>query len=46
MFNVCRNRYRLTVKIVFAHETKDGTVFIKHVLTHADYDKGGWKEDC
>jgi mRNA interferase HigB len=46
VFNVCGNRYRLIVKIVFAYRDNDGTVFIKHVLTHADYDRGVWKEDC
>lgn len=34
VFNVCRNRYRLIVKIIFAYQSNDGTVFIKHVLTH------------
>lgn len=46
VFNVCHNRYRLVVKIVFAYRDNDGTVYIKHVLTHADYDRGAWKEDC
>ena len=46
VFNVCGNRYRLIVKMVFAYQKNDGTVLIKHVLTHADYDRGGWKEDC
>jgi mRNA interferase HigB len=46
VFNICRNRYRLIVKIVFAYRDNDGTVFIKFVLTHAEYDKNAWKEDC
>ena len=46
VFDVRRNRYRLIVKIVFAYQQNDGTVFIKHVLTHADYNRGHWKRDC
>jgi mRNA interferase HigB len=39
VFNVKGNRYRLVVKI----EYRFGLVFIKEVLTHAEYDKGEWK---
>lgn len=46
IFNVCGNRYRMIVKMVFAYQDNDGTIFIKHMLTHADYDRGAWKEDC
>lgn len=46
VFDVRQNRYRLIVKMVFAYKQNDGTVFIKHILTHADYDKELWKRDC
>ena len=23
-----------------------GRIYIRNVLTHADYDKGGWKPEC
>jgi len=23
-----------------------GTLFVKHFLTHAEYDKNTWKRDC
>lgn len=42
VFNIGGNKYRLVVKI----EYKLQTVYIKHVLTHARYDKGDWKNDC
>jgi len=42
VFNIKGNAYRLITWINY--ETK--TVFIKHVLTHADYDKEDWKNDC
>ena len=34
MFNICRNDYRLVVKFVFDM----GRVFIRHVVTHKEYD--------
>ena len=40
VFNIKGNKYRLVVKI----EYRFGIVFIKHVLTHAEYDKGDWKQ--
>jgi mRNA interferase HigB len=39
IFNVKGNTYRLIATINF----KSQTLFIEHVLTHAEYDKGGWK---
>ncbi len=39
VFNIKGNDYRLIVGINFCSQT----IFIKHVLTHADYDKGKWK---
>ncbi|MEO6834726.1 MAG: type II toxin-antitoxin system HigB family toxin [Candidatus Tumulicola sp.] len=39
VFNIKGNRYRLIVKI----EYRLKIIFIKEVLTHADYDKDKWK---
>jgi mRNA interferase HigB len=39
VFNVKANTYRLIVRI----EYRQRTIRIKHVLTHADYDKDKWK---
>ena len=39
VFNMKGGSYRLIVKI----EYKWQMIFIKHVLRHAEYDKGGWK---
>lgn len=39
VFNIKGNDYRLIVRITF----RSHTIFIKHVLTHADYDKDRWK---
>lgn len=33
VFNICRNDYRLVVAFVFPM----GRVFIKHIVTHAEY---------
>jgi mRNA interferase HigB len=40
VFNIKGNAYRLIVKIEYEY----GLVFIKDVLTHAEYDKGAWKK--
>jgi mRNA interferase HigB len=39
VFDIGGNKYRL---IVVIHYNR-GKVYIRHVLTHAEYDKGGWK---
>lgn len=39
VFNIKGNSYRLIVKI----EYDAGRVYIKNLLTHAEYDKGKWK---
>ncbi len=40
VFNIGGNKYRLIVTI----QHKKGRIFIRHVLTHAEYDKEGWKK--
>jgi len=39
VFNIAGNRFRLIAAIHF----NVGRVYIRHVLTHAEYDKGAWK---
>jgi mRNA interferase HigB len=39
VFDIRGNRYRLIVSISFALQL----CFIKHVLTHKEYDRGHWK---
>jgi len=39
VFNVKGNTFRLIAEINYGA----GRVYIRHVLTHAVYDKGGWK---
>ena len=41
VFNVKGNRYRLIVGIDY----KKQIIFIKYVLTHAEYDQEAWKND-
>ncbi len=41
VFNIGGNKYRLIAVIHFNR----GKVYVRHVLTHADYDKEGWKDD-
>jgi mRNA-degrading endonuclease HigB of HigAB toxin-antitoxin module len=36
------NKFRLIVKINYTRQT----IFIRHVLTHAEYDRERWKDVC
>jgi mRNA interferase HigB len=42
VFDISNNRCRLITYINY----KSKKIFILHVLSHRDYDKGGWKNDC
>ena len=42
VFNVGGNKFRLVVVIHFNR----GKVYIRHILTHEEYDRGVWKGDC
>ncbi|MEM8677707.1 MAG: type II toxin-antitoxin system HigB family toxin [Cyanobacteria bacterium P01_G01_bin.67] len=41
VFNIKGNRYRLIVDIIY-HQQR---IYLKYVLTHAEYDKDQWKND-
>ena len=40
VFNIAGNKYRLVASIHFNR----GKIYIRHVLTHREYDKGEWKQ--
>jgi len=40
VFNIKGNSYRLIAEINY----RTGRLYIRHVLTHAEYDKGGWRQ--
>jgi mRNA interferase HigB len=40
VFNIGGNKYRLVASIHFNR----GKVYIRHVLTHEEYDRGAWKQ--
>ncbi len=40
VFNIGGNKYRLIAAIHFNTQK----LFIRYILTHAEYDKGGWKK--
>lgn len=40
VFDICGNKYRLIAALAW------GRVYVKHVLTHPEYDKDTWKADC
>ena len=41
VFDIGGNKFRLIVAIHYNRKK----VYIRHVLTHAEYDKGNWKEE-
>jgi mRNA interferase HigB len=40
VFNIKGNAYRLITEINY----RTGRIFVRNVLTHAEYDKGGWNK--
>lgn len=42
IFNVGGNKYRIIAKVPYQKKR----VYIRFVLTHSEYDKDIWKEDC
>ena len=46
VFNVRGNRFRLVCRVTYANEWQRGTLFVKHFLTHAEYDRGRWRKEC
>jgi mRNA interferase HigB len=39
VFNIKGNSYRLITEINYS----TGRIFVRHVLTHAEYSRGGWQ---
>jgi mRNA interferase HigB len=42
VFHIKGNEYRLIVWIKY----RTGRIYIRHVLTHAEYTRESWKHDC
>jgi mRNA interferase HigB len=42
VFNIGGNKYRMVTRILYPSQK----VFILKVMTHVEYDKDFWKEDC
>lgn len=40
VFNICGNKYRLIARVNYRTQR----VFVLYLLTHAEYDKGAWKQ--
>jgi mRNA interferase HigB len=46
IFDVKGNKYRLICRRTYANEWTQGTLLVKHFLTHSEYDKNAWAKDC
>jgi mRNA interferase HigB len=46
VFNIRGNKYRLICGVCYANQWAKRTLFVKHFLTHAEYDKATWRRDC
>lgn len=42
IFNIGGNKYRLVAWVNY----KTHVVYVRNILTHSDYDKEKWKDDC
>lgn len=42
VFNIGGNKYRLVTRILYPSQK----VFVLRIMTHAEYDKDKWKEEC
>jgi mRNA interferase HigB len=42
VFNIGGNKYRLITKIKYARQV----IYIRHVLTHPEYSREKWKDEC
>jgi mRNA interferase HigB len=42
VFDIMHNRCRLIAHVDFTYQL----IFVRSVLSHAEYDKGAWKDDC
>lgn len=40
VFNIKGNHFRLIAEVNY----RTGRIFLRHVLSHAEYDKGAWKQ--
>jgi mRNA interferase HigB len=40
VFNIAGNKYRLIARVNYQAQR----VFVLHILTHAEYDRGDWKQ--
>ncbi len=51
IFNIGGNHFRLIAWIHYSRTIRNGRqsigrIYVRHVLTHAEYDTGDWKVEC
>ena len=42
IFDIGGNKFCLVVKIRY----RIGRIYVRHIMTHVEYDRGKWKDDC
>ncbi len=42
VFDIAGNKFRLIAIPFYQY----GRIYIRHVLTHGEYDRGNWKDEC
>jgi mRNA interferase HigB len=42
VFNIAGNKYRLITAIIYSIKR----VYVRNLLTHAEYNRNAWKKDC
>lgn len=45
VFDAPRAR-RLICNVYYAHDDRQGTLYVREFLTHAEYDRNAWKDVC
>ena len=46
VFNLSGNDYRLICRVAYGSKDHGGALYLKHFLTHAEYDRNAWRKDC
>jgi mRNA interferase HigB len=46
VFDIHHNRFRLVAFVKYRRGRQNGIVYIRRIMTHAEYDRNRWQEPC